>query len=49
VLREVCEKLLNDKNVKLEKRIERAQGLAIIGDMFSKVSAFSTIHSHRFD
>jgi hypothetical protein len=37
VLREVCEKVLNDKGVKLEKRIERAQGLVIIGEMFSKV------------
>ena len=37
VLREVCERVLNDKNVKLEKRIERAQGLVIIGELFSKV------------
>jgi hypothetical protein len=37
VLREVCEKVLNDKTVKLEKRVERAQGLVIIGEMFSKV------------
>jgi hypothetical protein len=43
VLREVCEKLLNDKNVRLEKRIERAQGLAIIGDMFAKVSTVQYI------
>jgi DnaJ-like protein len=38
ILREVCEKVLNDKTVKLEKRVERAQGLVIIGEMFSKVS-----------
>jgi len=38
VLREVCEKVLNDKNTKLEKRIERAQGLVIIGEMFSKAA-----------
>jgi hypothetical protein len=43
VLREVCERILNDKNVKMEKRIERAQGLAIIGEMFSKVSSPSQL------
>jgi hypothetical protein len=37
VLREVCEAVLNDKNVKLEKRVERAHGMVIIGDLFSKV------------
>jgi X-domain of DnaJ-containing len=41
VLREVCEKVLNDKNVRLEKRVQRAEGLVIIGDMFSKVSPSS--------
>jgi hypothetical protein len=38
ILREVCERILNDKAVKLEKRIERAQGLVIIGDMFAKAA-----------
>jgi hypothetical protein len=38
VLREVAERVLYDKAVKLEKRIERAHGLVIIGEMFSKVS-----------
>jgi len=38
VLREVCDRVLNDKSVKTEKRIERAQALIIIGDLFSKVS-----------
>jgi X-domain of DnaJ-containing len=38
VLREVCETLLNDKAVKLEKRVERAQALFIIGELFTKVS-----------
>lgn len=37
VLREVCERVLNDKSVKTEKRMERAQALIIIGDLFSKV------------
>lgn len=37
VLREVCDQVLNDKKVKLEKRVERAQALVIIGEMFQKV------------
>lgn len=37
VLREVCERVLGDKSVPLSKRIERAQALVLIGDMFSKV------------
>jgi len=37
VLREVCDRVLNDKSVKTEKRIERAQALLIIGDLFSRV------------
>ncbi|KAE9961654.1 hypothetical protein BLS_001566 [Venturia inaequalis] len=36
VLREVCDKLLNDKAVKTEKRIERAQALIIVGELFQK-------------
>jgi curved DNA-binding protein CbpA len=36
VLRDVCDAVLNDKKVKLEKRVERAQALVMIGDMFSK-------------
>jgi hypothetical protein len=37
VLREVCDRLLNDKAVKTEKRIERAQALIIVGELFHKV------------
>lgn len=37
VLREVCDALLNDKKVPLPKRLERAQALVLIGDIFSKV------------
>jgi curved DNA-binding protein CbpA len=37
VLREVCDRVLNDKSVKLEKRIERAEALVIVGGCFSKV------------
>ncbi|KAF2260449.1 DnaJ-domain-containing protein [Lojkania enalia] len=36
VLRDVCDQVLNDKNVKLEKRVERAHALVIIGEMFQK-------------
>ncbi|KAK7518700.1 DnaJ domain protein [Phyllosticta citriasiana] len=36
VLRDVCDKVLGDKAIRLEKRMERAQALIIIGDLFSK-------------
>lgn len=36
VLREVADKVLNDKHVKLEKRIERAQALIVVGELFAK-------------
>ncbi|KAF2476693.1 DnaJ-domain-containing protein [Lindgomyces ingoldianus] len=36
VLRDVCDNALNDKKVKLEKRVERAQALVIIGEMCQK-------------
>ena len=38
VLREVCERVLNDKNVKMEKRIERAHALVILGTIYQNVS-----------
>lgn len=37
VLRDVCDKVLNDKNVKMEKRIERAHALVIAGTIFQNV------------
>jgi hypothetical protein len=37
VLRDVCDSVLNDKKVKIEKRIERAHALVIVGEMFQKV------------
>lgn len=37
VLREVCDAVLYDKKIKAEKRLERAQALVIIGEMFAKV------------
>ncbi|EEP77539.1 hypothetical protein UREG_02388 [Uncinocarpus reesii 1704] len=36
VLRDVCEQILNDKGVKLEKRIERAHALVICGKIFQQ-------------
>ena len=37
VLRDVCDRVLGDKRVPTEKRVERAHGLVIIGEMFQKV------------
>lgn len=34
VLREVCDRTLHDKTVSLEKRVQRAQGLILIGKIF---------------
>ncbi|KAM0441167.1 hypothetical protein ACHAPT_000473 [Fusarium lateritium] len=39
VLREVCDSILNDKKVPLNKRLERAQALVLIGDIFIKACA----------
>jgi len=36
VLRDVCDEVLSDKKVKLEKRVERAHALMIVGEMFQK-------------
>lgn len=36
VLRDVCDKVLYDKTVKLDKRVERAHALVVIGDVFNK-------------
>jgi hypothetical protein len=38
VLREVCDVVLNDKKIKLDKRVERAHALVIIGEMLAKVT-----------
>lgn len=37
VLRDVCDKVLNDKHVKMEKRVERAQALVLAGTIYQKV------------
>ena len=38
VLRDVCDKILNDKTVRLEKRVERAQALVLCGTIYQKVN-----------
>lgn len=38
VLRDVCDKVLNDRTVKMDKRIERAQALVISGTIYQNVS-----------
>lgn len=43
VLREVCDAVLYDKKIKGEKRLERAQALVIIGEMFAKVCVLSFV------
>lgn len=37
VLRDVCDRVLGDKSVKLEKRIERAHALVLAGNIYQKV------------
>lgn len=34
VLRDVCDKVLNDKHVKMEKRVERAHALVLCGTIY---------------
>ena len=38
VLRDVCDRVLNDKAVSLSKRVERAHGLMMVGTVFKNVS-----------
>jgi hypothetical protein len=45
VLRDVCDNVLNDKKIKLEKRVERAHALVIIGEMCQKVGHHINIYS----
>jgi X-domain of DnaJ-containing len=37
VLRDVCDQILNDKTVRLEKRVERAHALVLSGTIYQKV------------
>ena len=38
VLRDVCDRVLNDKSVKLEKRVDRAHALVLAGTIYQKVN-----------
>ena len=40
VLRDVCDKVLNDKSVKQDKRMERAQALVIAGGVYAKAERY---------
>ncbi|KAI4176038.1 MAG: hypothetical protein LQ343_001320 [Gyalolechia ehrenbergii] len=40
VLRDVCDKVLNDKNVKMDKRVERAHALIISGTIYQNVRPY---------
>lgn len=39
ILREVCDKVIHDKSISMSKRIQRAQGLMLVGSIFSAVHA----------
>lgn len=41
VLRDVCDKVLGDKSVKMDKRIERAHALILVGTIYQKVSLYT--------
>lgn len=45
VLRDVCDQVLGDKKIKLDKRVERAHALVIAGNIYQKVS---TIYASTF-
>lgn len=38
VLRDVCDKVLNDKNVKVEKRVERAHAMVLCGTIYQRAA-----------
>jgi hypothetical protein len=42
VLRDVCDKILNDKTVRMEKRVERAHALVLSGTIYQKVRDFNS-------
>lgn len=46
VLRDVCDKVLGDKRIKLEKRVERAQAMIIAGNIYSKVCTSRFLGRH---
>jgi hypothetical protein len=48
VLRDVCDKILNDKTVRLEKRVERAHALVLCGTIYQKVCHTPSPFCFRF-
>ena len=48
VLRDVCDKVLGDKSVRLEKRVERAHALIIAGHIYQRVRLLQKFHSQLF-
>lgn len=48
VLRDVCDKILNDKTVRLEKRVERAHALVLCGTVYQKVCSRHPLLSNPF-
>jgi hypothetical protein len=46
VLRDVCDRVLGDKSVKLEKRVERAHALVLAGNIYQKVN--TTFHMKHY-
>ena len=48
VLRDVCDKVLNDKNVKMDKRVERAQALIICGTVYQNVGFYDCLKPATF-
>jgi X-domain of DnaJ-containing len=48
VLRDVCDKVLGDKSVKLDKRVERAHALVLAGTIYHKVSFFPPYRMEMF-
>ena len=49
VLRDVCDRTLNDKNVKIEKRVERAHALVLMAEILQKVCLVSNSRSYPAD
>lgn len=47
VLRDVCDKVLDDKTVKLQKRIERAEALMLCGAIYLKVRSRTCLLAER--
>jgi hypothetical protein len=43
VLREVCDQILGDKRIRLEKRVERAHALVLAGNIYAKVCLYFTV------